>query len=242
MEICVFAIGKTVINKMKLFIAAAALVGTSASAQLIDEKDVSITLDLQPVLQLEMTTPDQIQFIFDGLKEGNDKAIAHLNSELQKIRAGAATPSMLDSVKVEAYGSLTPLSGVANVSTLDPRTLSVQPWDKSTLDDISKGIMNANIGLNPQNNGEMIIINVPALTEERRRDLGKKAKSEGEVAKVSLRNNRKDAIDEIKKLKEDGLSEDRQKDLEGEVQNMTVTYTKTIEELASKKEIDIMKI
>jgi ribosome recycling factor len=149
---------------------------------------------------------------------------------------------MLDSVKVEAYGSLTPLSGVANVSTLDPRTLSVQPWDKSTLDDISKGIMNANIGLNPQNNGEMIIINVPALTEERRRDLGKKAKSEGEVAKVSLRNNRKDAINEIKKLKDDGLSEDRQKDLETEVQSMTVAYTKTIEELASKKEIDIMKI
>ena len=185
---------------------------------------------------------DEIQFIFDGLKEGNDKAISHLNSELQKIRAGAATPSMLDSVKVEAYGSLTPLSGVANVSTLDPRTLSVQPWDKSTLDDISKGIMNANIGLNPQNNGEMIIINVPALTEERRRDLGKKAKSEGEVAKVSLRNNRKDAITEIKKLKEDGLSEDRQKDLEGEVQNMTNAYTKTIDELASKKEADIMKI
>lgn len=185
---------------------------------------------------------DEINFIFDGLKEANDKALEHLKSELQKIRAGKATPSMLDSVKVEAYGSLTPLSGVANVSTLDARTLSIQPWDKSTLDEISKGVMNANLGLNPQNNGEMIIINVPALTEERRRDLGKKARSEGEHAKISLRNNRKDAISEIKKLKEDGLSEDRQKDLETEVQNITNTYTKTIDDLAAKKEADIMII
>lgn len=185
---------------------------------------------------------DEIQFIFDGLNESNDKAVAHLNSELQKIRAGAATPSMLDSVMVEAYGSQTPLSGVANVSTLDARTLSIQPWDKSTLEAIAKGVMNANLGLNPQNNGEMIIISVPMLTEERRRDLGKKAKSEGEHAKISLRNNRKDAISEIKKLKEDGLSEDRQKDLESEVQNIINAYTKTIEDLAAKKEVDIMKI
>lgn len=185
---------------------------------------------------------DEIQFIFDGLNESNDKAVAHLNSELQKIRAGAATPSMLDSVMVEAYGAQSPLSGVANVSTLDARTLSIQPWDKSTLEAIAKGVMNANLGLNPQNNGEMIIISVPMLTEERRRDLGKKAKSEGEHAKISLRNNRKDAISEIKKLKEDGLSEDRQKDLEGEVQNIINTYTKTVEDLAAKKEVDIMKI
>lgn len=185
---------------------------------------------------------DEIEFIFDTLKEGNDKAISHLVSELQKIRAGKATPSMLDSVKVEAYGSLTPLSGVANVNTLDGRTLSIQPWDKSTLEAIAKGVMNANLGLNPQNNGEMIIINVPALTEERRRDLGKKAKADGEHAKVSLRNNRKDAIDDIKKLKDDCLSEDRQKDLEEEVQNITNTFTRTIDDLSAKKEVDIMKI
>lgn len=185
---------------------------------------------------------EEIEFIFDGLKEGNDKAIAHLNSELQKIRAGKATPSMLDSVKVEAYGSLTPLSGVANVNTLDARTLSIQPWDKGTLEEIAKGVMNANLGLNPQNNGEMIIINVPALTEERRRDLGKKAKADGEHAKISLRNNRKDAIAEIKKLKDDGLSEDRQKDLEAEVQNLTNNYTAQIDQITSKKEVDIMKI
>jgi ribosome recycling factor len=185
---------------------------------------------------------DEIQFIFDGLKEGNDKAVSHLSSGLQKIRAGAATPSMLESVMVEAYGSQTPLSGVANVSTLDARTLSIQPWDKSTLEAIAKGVMNANLGLNPQNNGEMIIISVPMLTEDRRRDLGKKARSEGELAKISLRNNRKDAISEIKRLKDDGLSEDRQKDLESEVQDIIVTYTRTIEDLAAKKEVDIMKI
>jgi len=185
---------------------------------------------------------EEIEFVFDGLKEGNEKALSHLNVELQKIRAGAATPSMLDSVMVEAYGSQTPLSGLANVSTLDARTLSIQPWDKSTLEDIAKGVMNANLGLNPQNNGEMIIISVPMLTEERRRDLGKKAKAEGEHAKVSIRNNRKDAISEIKKLKDDGLSEDRQKSLESEVQDITNTYTKTIDDLAAKKEVDIMKI
>ena len=185
---------------------------------------------------------EEIQFIFEGLKEGNDKAISHLSAELQKIRAGAANPSMLESVMVEAYGSQTPLSGVANVNTLDARTLSIQPWDKSTLEEIAKGVMNANLGLNPQNNGEMIIINVPALTEERRRDLGKKARADGEHAKISLRNNRKDAISEIKKLKDDGLSEDRQKNLEAEVQEITNTYTRTIDDLASKKEVDIMKI
>ncbi len=185
---------------------------------------------------------EEIDFIFDTLKEGNDKAMAHLTSELEKIRAGAATPSMLDSVMVEAYGALSPLSGVANVSTLDGRTLSIQPWDKSTLEEIAKGVMNANIGLNPQNNGEMIIINVPMLTEERRRDLGKKAKAEGENAKVGLRNHRKDALNDLKKLKDDGLSEDRLKSLEEEVQEMTNDYTKKIDVYVSKKEADIMKV
>lgn len=185
---------------------------------------------------------EEIDLIFDSLKEANDKAITHLTSELEKIRAGKATPSMLDSVQVEAYGAHVPLNQVANVNTLDARTLTVQPWDKGTLDDIAKGILNANLGLNPQNNGEMIIINVPVLTEERRKDLAKKAKAEGEHAKISLRNNRKDAIDEIKKLKEDGLSEDQQKDLEEEVQNITNSYSAKIEELTAKKEEDILKV
>ena len=164
---------------------------------------------------------EEIDFIFDSLKEANNKAIDHLKVELQKIRAGRATPSMLSSVQVDYYGSPTPLNQVANVNTLDARTLTVQPWEKTLMDEIAKGIINANLGLNPQNNGEMIIISVPALTEERRKDLAKKAKSEGENAKISLRNHRKDAIDEVKKLKEDGLSEDMQKDLEDEVQKVT---------------------
>lgn len=185
---------------------------------------------------------EEIDFIFDGLKEANEKAKNHLIAELEKVRAGRATPSMLDSVVVEAYGSQVPLSQVANVNTLDARTLTIQPWDKSTLDEISRGVVNANIGLNPQNNGEMIIINVPVLTEERRRDLAKKAKAEGEVAKVSIRNHRKDALNDIKKLKDDGLSEDRQKDLEEEVQNITNSYTKKIDDLVAKKEVDIMKV
>jgi len=185
---------------------------------------------------------EEIDFIFDGLKEANEKAINHLVGELEKIRAGRATPSMLDSVMVEAYGAQVPLSQVANVNTLDARTLTIQPWDKSTLDEISRGVVNANLGLNPQNNGEMIIINVPVLTEERRRDLAKKAKAEGEVAKVSVRNHRKDALNDIKKLKDDGLSEDRQKDLEEEVQNITNSYTKKIDDLVAKKEVDIMKV
>ena len=185
---------------------------------------------------------EEIDFIFDSLKEANEKAIAHLGLELQKIRAGKATPSMLSSVMVDYYGSPTPLSQVANVNTLDARTLTIQAWEKAMLDEISKGVINANLGLNPQSNGEVIIINVPVLTEERRIGLAKKAKSEGEHGKVSLRNNRKDAIDEIKKLKENGLSEDMQKNLEEEVQNLTNSFGVKVDELTSKKEEDILKI
>jgi len=185
---------------------------------------------------------EEVDFIFDSLKEANNKAVDHLKVELQKIRAGRATPSMLSSVIVDYYGSPTPLSQVANINTLDAKTLTVQPWEKSLLDEIAKGITNANLGLNPQNNGEMIIISVPVLTEERRRDLAKKAKGEGEHAKISLRNHRKDAIDEIKKLKDDGLSEDMQKDLEEEVQKITNSFGNNVDELTAKKEEDILKI
>lgn len=185
---------------------------------------------------------EEIEFVLDGLKESNEKAIKHFISELEKIRAGKANPSMLDSVMIEYYGSQAPISQVANISTLDARTITVQPWEKNILDDIAKGIMNANLGLNPQSNGEMIIINIPMLTEERRKDLAKKAKAEGETAKISLRNHRKDAIDEIKKLKDNGLPEDMQKDLETEIQNITNNYTKKIEEYTEKKEKDIMTV
>lgn len=185
---------------------------------------------------------EEIQMLLDEAKAGNNKSIQHLIAELEKIRAGKATPSMLDSVQVEAYGSMVPINQVANVNTLDAKTLSVQPWDKSTLDSISTGIINANLGLNPQNNGESILINVPALTEERRRDLVKKAKAEGENAKVSIRNNRKEANDFAKKLKDDGLSEDRFKDIEDEIQGMTNASVKKVDDLVEKKEKDIMTI
>jgi ribosome recycling factor len=185
---------------------------------------------------------EEIQMAIDSAKESNEKSLNHLSSELQKIRAGKATPSMLDSVVVDYYGSPTPLSQVANVSTLDARTLTVQPWEKPMLDEVAKGIINSNIGLNPQNNGELIIINVPPLTEERRRDLVKKAKAEGEHAKVSIRNNRKDGNDFIKGLKNDGLSEDLAKDAEGSVQDITNAFIKKIDDLITAKEVDIMKV
>ncbi len=170
------------------------------------------------------------------------KAIDHLTNELIKVRAGKATPSMLDSVQVEYYGNMTPLNQVANVNTLDARTISVQPWEKAMLDEIAKGITNANLGLNPQNNGELIMINVPALTEERRRDLSKKAKAEGEHAKVSIRNARKDANDFIKDLKNDGLSEDMAKDAESSIQDLTDKFTARVDTLVEQKEKDIMTV
>lgn len=185
---------------------------------------------------------EEVQLALDEAKSSNEKAIQHLISELEKVRAGKATPSLLDSVVVEYYGALTPLSQLANVSTLDARTLTVQPWEKGLLDEIAKGITHANLGLNPQNNGEMIIINVPALTEERRLDLVKKAKAEGENAKVSIRNNRKESNDLIKDLKNDGLSEDQVKDAEAEIQTITNNYTKRVDEVVAIKEKDILTV
>ncbi|MCB0478598.1 MAG: ribosome recycling factor [Crocinitomicaceae bacterium] len=185
---------------------------------------------------------EEVQMALDEAKASNEKAIQHLISELEKIRAGKATPSLLDSVVVEYYGALTPLSQLANVSTMDARTLTVQPWEKGLLEEIAKGITHANLGLNPQNNGEMIIINVPALTEERRLELVKKAKAEGEHAKVSIRNNRKESNDLIKSLKSDGLSEDQVKDAEAKIQTITDQYTKRVDEVVVVKEKDILTV
>ncbi len=185
---------------------------------------------------------EEIQMLLDEAKAGNQKSIDHLSTVLEKIRAGKATPSMLDSVQVEVYGSAVPINQVANVNTLDARTITVQPWDKSTFDAITTGIINANLGLNPQNNGVVIIINIPALTEERRREFVKKAKMEGENAKVSIRNNRKDANDYLKQLKNDGLSEDTQKTLEATIQDMTNEAIVRVDQLIVKKESDIMTI
>ncbi|WP_343748537.1 ribosome recycling factor [Fluviicola sp.] len=185
---------------------------------------------------------EELQLIYDEFKSSSQKSLDHLEHELLKVRAGKATPSMLTGVMVDYYGSPTPIQQVANIGTMDARTLTVQAWEKNMLNEIAKGIMNANLGLNPQNNGEQLIIQIPPLTEERRRDLVKKARSEGEHAKVGVRNNRKDALDMVKSLKADGLSEDMSKDAENEIQNITNGFIKKVDELVDAKEKDIMTI
>ena len=159
-----------------------------------------------------------------------------------KIRAGRANPSMLEGVMVEYYGAPTPLSQVSNVNTPDARTISIQPWEKQLITEIEKAIMNAGLGFNPMNNGESVIISVPPLTEERRRDLAKLAKGESENAKVGVRAARKSAMDELKKLGNDGLSEDLRKDLEADIQKMTDDHITKCDELFTKKEKDIMTV
>jgi ribosome recycling factor len=159
-----------------------------------------------------------------------------------KIRAGRANPSMLEGVMVEYYGAPTPLSQVSNVNTPDARTISIQPWEKQLITEIEKAIMNAGLGFNPMNNGESVIISVPPLTEERRRDLAKLAKGESENAKVGVRAARKSAMDELKKLGNDGLSEDLRKDLEADIQKMTDDYITSCDALFTKKEKDIMTV
>jgi ribosome recycling factor len=185
---------------------------------------------------------EDIQLILTEAEESMLNSLEHLKNELAKIRAGRATPSMLESVMVDYYGSPTPLGQVGNISTLDPRTLTVQPWEKAMLNEIAKGILNANLGLNPQNNGEIIIIAIPVLTEDRRKDLVKKAKAEGEHAKVGIRSRRKDSNDLIKSLKNDGLSEDFIKDGEDSVQKLTDKYISKVDELVAIKEVDILKV
>ncbi|HEY0245569.1 MAG TPA: ribosome recycling factor [Mucilaginibacter sp.] len=171
-----------------------------------------------------------------------DKAIDHADNELNKIRAGKASPSMLDDVMVDYYGSPTPLSQVGSVNTPDARTIVVQPWEKSLLSAIEKAIMEANLGVNPQNDGVIIRINVPPLTEERRRDLVKKAKAEAETGKIAIRNIRKDANEKIRKLKTEGVSEDEMKTGEAEVQKLTDAYIVKVDQLSEAKEKDIMTV
>ncbi len=185
---------------------------------------------------------EEVDFVLEHCEEKMGSALEHLDKELIHIRAGKASPSMLDSVLVEYYGSMAPLSQVSNVSTPDARTIAVQPWEKSLIPAIEKAIMNANLGFNPDNNGEIIRINIPVLTEERRRDLVKQVHQEGEHAKVSIRTARKDANDSLKKLQKDGLSEDAEKDAEGEVQKLTDDFGKKVEILVEAKEKDIMTI
>ncbi|MBV8389443.1 MAG: ribosome recycling factor [Mucilaginibacter sp.] len=171
-----------------------------------------------------------------------DRAIEHCDGELQKIRAGKASPSMLDDILVEYYGTPTPLNQVGSVNTPDARTIVVQPWEKSLLGAIEKAIMEANLGVNPQNDGVIIRINVPPLTEERRRDLVKKAKSEAENGKIAIRNIRKDANEKIRKLKSDGVSEDEMKTGEAEIQKLTDIHIGKVDVLSEAKEKDIMTV
>lgn len=182
---------------------------------------------------------EEIQFIIDSTNEKMETAIDHLEHEFVNIRAGKATPSMLNGVKVDYYGALTPLSQVANVNTMDAHTITVQPWEKSLIPEIEKGILVANLGFNPMNNGESIIINVPILTEERRRELAKKAKAEGELAKVSIRNDRKDGNNELKKM---DISKDQLANGEVDIQLLTDSYIKKVDDLYAVKEIEIMKV
>ena len=182
---------------------------------------------------------EDITFILDSTKESMDGSVAHLEKAFVKIRAGKASPVMLSNVKVDYYGSQTPLSQVANINTPDARTISVQPWEKNMLQEIEKAIMNANLGFNPMNNGETVIINVPPLTEERRRDLVKQAKAEAEDAKVGVRNVRQDSNKELRLLE---VSEDLLKNAEADVQELTNTFSKKIDELLAVKEAEIMKV
>lgn len=185
---------------------------------------------------------EEVKLYMDEAKEQMQNALNHLENELAKIRAGRANPKILNDVLVDYYGSPTPLSQVANITVPDPRTIAVQPWEKNMLAPIQKAILVANLGFNPDNNGEIVRINVPALTEERRKDLVKQTKAVGETAKVSIRNARRDAIDEFKKMVKDGLPEDAAKDAEAEVQKITDNFNKKVEEILAVKEKDIMTI
>ncbi len=182
---------------------------------------------------------EEIDFIIDSLKENLEKALKHLEHEFNSIRAGKANPAMLSSVTVDYYGSQTPLSQVANVGTMDAQTITIQPWEKQLISEIEKAIRNANLGFNPTNNGESVIVNVPVLTEERRRELSKQAKAETENAKVSLRNDRREALHELKKLE---VSEDLEKNVENDIQDYINTYTKKVEDLYKLKDEEIMKV
>lgn len=182
---------------------------------------------------------DEIDFIIEGAKEAMGNALKHLNKELVNIRAGKASPSMVSSVMVDYYGTPTPLNQVANVNTPDGMTISIQPWEKAMIPEIERGIHLANIGFNPMNNGESVIINVPPLTEERRKELAKQAKAAAEEAKIGVRNDRKNANNDLKAL---DLPEDLKKDLEETIQEMTDEHVKKIDEILAKKEKEIMTV
>lgn len=182
---------------------------------------------------------EEINFILNSAEEDMNSAIKHLEKQLLNIRAGKASPGMLGSVTVDYYGTQTPLSQVANINTPDGRTLSIQPWEKNLIPEIEKGILKANLGFNPMNNGDNVIINIPPLTEERRKELSKVAKAEAEEAKVAVRNDRKNANDELKKL---DITEDLHKKAEDDIQKLTDRFVKKIDDIFAIKEKEIMTV
>lgn len=183
---------------------------------------------------------EDIDIILESATDQMKDSMVYLEKQLLKIRAGRANPTMLDGIRVDYYGSQTPLAQVANINTPDARTLSVQPWEKTMIPEIEKAILNSNLGLNPQNNGEQIMINIPVLTEDRRKDLVKSAKHEAEEARIAIRNARKEANDEIKKL--DGISEDLIKNAEARVQDVTDKHVKLVDNIIDRKEAEIMHV
>lgn len=185
---------------------------------------------------------EEVQLYIDDAKDKMKKAIVHLENELAKIRAGKANPSMMQGIFVDYYGSKTPLHQVANINTTDARTIVIQPWEKNMIDPIEKAIFAANIGLTPMNSGDMIRISIPPLSEERRHNLVKQSRHEGETAKVSIRNTRRENIEEIKKLQKEGVPEDEIKKAEDEMQKMTDNYSKKVDEILQHKEGEIMSV
>lgn len=185
---------------------------------------------------------DQIDEIVKASEDNMKKALAHLESELIKIRAGKATPQIIDGIMVDYYGSPVPVNQVGNITVMDARTLNIQPWERNMLQPIERAIIAANIGINPQNDGVNIRLFLPPLTEERRKELVKKSQAEGENSKVGIRSGRRDAIETIKKLQKDGLSEDAAKDAEARVQQLTDNYISIVEKYLAVKEKEIMSI
>jgi len=185
---------------------------------------------------------EEIELFLDEAKELMQKAVDHASAELLKIRAGKAMPNMLDGIMVQYYGSPTPLNQVSSVTTPDARTLAIKPFERKAISDIEKAIINSSLGLSPQNNGEIIILTIPMLTEERRISLVKQSKNECENGKISIRTVRKDIMDSLKKLQKDGAAEDDIKRAEDVVQKYTDQYSTKIDEILVKKEIDIMKV
>jgi ribosome recycling factor len=185
---------------------------------------------------------EEIQFYLSEAEESMDKAVQHTHAELTKIRAGKASPAMVESLRVDYYGTLTPVSQVANITAPDARTIMIKPWEKNMLGEINKAIKNSDLNLNPQQDADGIRLNIPPLTEERRRDLVKQVKAETESGKISIRNIRKDVNDALRKLQKEGTSEDAVRDAEAKVQKLTDSYIVKVDELLSKKEAEIMTI